>query len=43
MNNAEFSLTPTEDVLVPACVENFEMHDVGEVLCGTTHLPPKSL
>lgn len=30
-DNAELSLTPTDTVLVPACIENFELHGDGEV------------
>ncbi len=33
-NNAELSLAPVDTVLVPACVERFEMSGEGEVLCA---------
>lgn len=33
-SNAELSLTPMETVLVPACVEKFEMEGEGVVLCA---------
>ncbi len=36
MSNAELSLTPMDTVLVPVCVENFEMVGEGEVLYVTT-------
>jgi len=33
-SNAELSLTPADTVLVPACIESFEMRGEGEVLCA---------
>ncbi len=33
-SNAELSLTPTDTVLVPACIETFEMRGDGAVLCA---------
>ena len=35
-NTAKLSLTPTDTVLVPACVENFEMEGDGKVFYVTT-------
>ncbi len=33
-NNAELSLAPLDTVLVPACVERFEMSGEGEIVCA---------
>lgn len=33
-SNAELFLTPTDTVLVPACVKRFEMSGEGEVVCA---------
>ena len=33
-NNAELSLAPVETVLVPACVDRFEMSGEGEIVCA---------
>lgn len=37
-SNAELSLTPTDTVLVPACVEKFEMEGDGAVLCAISSI-----
>ncbi|MGB2728604.1 MAG: type I phosphomannose isomerase catalytic subunit [Halobacteriota archaeon] len=40
-NTAELSLTPMETVLVPACVESFELEGEGEILCGISSIISK--
>ena len=40
-NMSNTDLTPTETVLVPACIENFEMCGEGEVLCAVAPIISK--
>lgn len=39
----ELSLTPTDTVLVPVCVENFELEGEGEILCGISLIISKKM
>jgi mannose-6-phosphate isomerase class I len=42
-SDAELSLTPVETVLVPACVERFEMSGEGEIVCANYSHPSNKL
>jgi mannose-6-phosphate isomerase len=40
-STAELSLTPTETVLVPACIESFEMSGDGKIVCAVPSIVSK--